>query len=240
MSEREQVARQARALGERERLVEQRDRRRDARELVAADRRGGRARRRDRDPRSRRALDDLPRALQQLDRLRTWPTSCSAHASPASSAHLERSSRVPSTLGAAIARYASIGVLVLLRCGQRLGAVERRLDASRARPSRRPDERRTGSTPSRSASHSTVASVGRVLPRSIWLMYSFEKRVAGELGLRQTRGDAERADALAEASARVDGAGGVAVSCMPTSVNPDRAPLALPLRGMCGYRFRVK
>ena len=39
-----------------------------------------------------------------------------------------------------------------------------------------PDERKPGSTSSRSASHATVASVGRVLPRSIWLTYSFENR----------------------------------------------------------------
>ena len=39
-----------------------------------------------------------------------------------------------------------------------------------------PDARNVGSTPSCSASHSIVAGVGRVFPRSIWLMYSFENR----------------------------------------------------------------
>src|SRR5207244_5449352 len=39
-----------------------------------------------------------------------------------------------------------------------------------------PLSRYSGSTPRRAASHSTVSAVGRVLPRSIWLRYSFEKR----------------------------------------------------------------
>jgi hypothetical protein len=39
-----------------------------------------------------------------------------------------------------------------------------------------PVSRKLESTASRAASHSTVSPVGRVLPRSIWLTYSFEKR----------------------------------------------------------------
>ncbi len=39
-----------------------------------------------------------------------------------------------------------------------------------------PLPRNPASTPSRPASQATVSSVGRVLPRSIWLMYSFENR----------------------------------------------------------------
>jgi hypothetical protein len=39
-----------------------------------------------------------------------------------------------------------------------------------------PFARKPASTPSRSASHWIVSPVGRVLPRSIWLTYSFEKR----------------------------------------------------------------
>src|SRR5688500_5204740 len=39
-----------------------------------------------------------------------------------------------------------------------------------------PLSRNEGSTSRRFASHSTVSGVGRVLPRSIWLTYSFEKR----------------------------------------------------------------
>ena len=40
-----------------------------------------------------------------------------------------------------------------------------------------PLARKPASTPRRSASHSIVPSVGRVLPRSIWETYSFEKRL---------------------------------------------------------------
>src|SRR5215216_4750622 len=41
-----------------------------------------------------------------------------------------------------------------------------------------PVSRYVASTPSASAIHSSVAAVGRVLPRSIWEMYSFEQRSA--------------------------------------------------------------
>jgi hypothetical protein len=39
-----------------------------------------------------------------------------------------------------------------------------------------PVSRNRRETPSLSASHSRAASLGRTLPRSIWLTYSFEKR----------------------------------------------------------------
>ena len=39
-----------------------------------------------------------------------------------------------------------------------------------------PTARNAGSTDSRSANQAIVDSVGRVFPRSIWLMYSFENR----------------------------------------------------------------
>jgi hypothetical protein len=52
-------------------------------------------------------------------------------------------------------------------------------DSARARSATlTPVSRKSGSTPSFSASHSSVSVVGRVFPRSIWLTYSFENRPA--------------------------------------------------------------
>ena len=63
------------------------------------------------------------------------------------------------------------------------GAVSTRASARASIASIRPRRsvetplpRNAGSTPSRPASHAIESGVGRVLPRSIWLMYSFENR----------------------------------------------------------------
>ena len=61
-----------------------------------------------------------------------------------------------------------------------------------------PFARKPASTPSRSASHSIVSRVGRVLPRSIWETYSFEKRSPASVALGQARPDAQLAQAIPE------------------------------------------
>ena len=67
------------------------------------------------------------------------------------------------------------GLLVLLRLEQRLGPRECAFEPA-ALVGRDAVREETGVDASRSASHSIVLSVGRVLPRSIWETYSFEKR----------------------------------------------------------------
>ena len=63
---------------------------------------------------------------------------------------------------------------VPLRAARRRGRGSPRPWPARLR--RRRSARKPASTPRRSASHSIVSEVGRVLPRSIWEMYSLEKR----------------------------------------------------------------
>ena len=226
----EQVARQTGTLGER-RVPRRTARSRSTRSRACSDRpRAGRGRRRDRDPRSRHA-PTISRARSSSSIASfAWPTSCRAQASPVSSAELERSSRRALHARPDLAIRLD-GVVVLLRGGQRLGASRATPRDSRDRPSRSRTTRRTGSTPSRSASQATVDSVGRVFPRSIWLMYSFEKRAPAScvcVRPAETRSVRTRSPRRAPG---VVGASGVAVSYMPTSVNPDRAPLALPRAG---------
>src|SRR5918995_6522455 len=67
-----EVAWQARALGQRQCLVEERDRSRDARELVPADRESI-EHVSELEVRVRGLLDDLARALEELDRLLDLP-----------------------------------------------------------------------------------------------------------------------------------------------------------------------
>ena len=67
------------------------------------------------------------------------------------------------------------GLFVAVRLDERLGAGQRRLDAA-ALVGRDAVRQKPASTPRRLASHVIVSPVGRVLPRSIWLTYSFENR----------------------------------------------------------------
>ena len=63
-----------------------------------------------------------------------------------------------------------------------------------------PISRNVESTPSRAASHSIVSAVGRVFPRSIWLVF-LRETIAGEVGLGQAPRDAELAHAVAQRDA---------------------------------------
>ena len=81
---------------------------------------------------------------------------------------------MPSTAGSAFV-YSAIASSKT--CSSSSASARARIASAFARSSAEtPVARKPASTPSRSASHSTVSVVGRVLPRSIWEMYSFEKR----------------------------------------------------------------
>ncbi len=171
----QKVARHAGSLGQGERLVEERRWRSRCSTTDSDTRRGGRADRRGRRPRTaapRRAHVPEPRARAPS---RAAPVSASDQASPASAC--TSSSTDPATPADApgLAIEAE-GVVVTV--GDRDSASARASIAStRARSSvETPLPRKAASTSSRSASHSTVSSFGCVLPRSIWLTYSFEKR----------------------------------------------------------------
>ncbi len=170
----EPVAREVGALGERQCLVEQRDRGRRARKLVPGD-----AEPEDDlgavDVGEDGALGERPRGVEQVDRRADVPLLQPRPGLARAGADVEldrvrrrrprrarpRRPRWPPCSGtpSTAPRRA--------RAGPRPGCARR----SRCRWKGRPDRRSR-----RCASHSTVSAVGRVLPRSIWLTYSFEKR----------------------------------------------------------------
>ena len=170
----EQVAREARAVGERERLVEERDRRRDARELVAADAEPeedvGAV-----DVRELRPFGELARDLEQVERLAGVAV---LHARPGLAgerAHLELGRAGGADVARAPTRKLG-GLVVAVRLRQRLGPGEQCLDpAAHVGRDAAAEERGVDAEPRRRAS-AIDSSVGRVLPRSIWLTYSFENR----------------------------------------------------------------
>ena len=170
-----QVARQLRALGELERLAEQRDGRGDARKVVAADA-DAEEHLRAVDVREAGPLGERAAALEQLER---GPNLAPLHAAPRPRLRARepraRSRRSPST---AVREFSSSSTASSYwwAFAQRLGAGEHAPRPGCARRRRRRVSRKPASTPSLAASHSIVSRVGRVLPRSIWLTYSFEKR----------------------------------------------------------------
>ena len=170
----EAVARQLRALRERQRLVEQRYRRGDTRQQVAADPHAhehvGAV-----DVGERRALGDRPCRREQVECLpdvtgtdeRTGVTGEGLHL------QLRCSGGTDLVTDAAEQLQRLVGTV---RERQRLGARQRRLDAPAG--VRRDADREKLRDRRRGARQATRSCprVGRVLARSIWLTYSFEKR----------------------------------------------------------------
>ena len=88
------------------------------------------------------------------------------------------------------------------RCSSSRASARARIASARARSSAEtPLARNDASTPSRSASHSIVSAVGRVLPRSICEMYSLEKRSPASWAWVRPGGDAQLPQPLAEPGA---------------------------------------
>ena len=237
MSERSAPHRKPGPLGELERRVEQRDRRRDARELVAADADAhedvGAV-----DVGELRALCDLTGRDEEVERLAHLTELLERPRLAGERAELERRRR---RSGARPARPRGTPRRPRRSDGRptappRARAAPRPSSAPPSRPRRRGrQDRRRAARRARRRSY----SVGRVLPRSIWLMYSFEKRApASCVWVRpaDTRSVRRRSPRRAPAV----GAGDVAVSYMPISVNSLSAPPRSPGWGMCGYRFGVK
>ena len=211
MSARSRSHGEARAVGQLERRGRAARPRSRCSRACSGRRRAGTAR-----PRGRRRRTPAARRARARGRAARAPRcmlarpGCSAHDSPSS----ERSSRsgAPGRCDGARGRptnSASAPRRSWWLSEQRLGAGERGLDASALLGADAATRGTSGSTPSLSASHSSVSAVGRVLPRSIWLTYSFENRPSGELALGQPRSDAQRAHALADSLVRPACCGGV-------------------------------
>ena len=167
------VARKAGALGELQRLGEERHRGPDRGELVAA-----RAETEEDvgavDVGESGALGDLARALEERDGLAHL---AEVHARPAFSAEGPQLELGRRDRGERLAELRQdrqhLGVLVRLEGGLRTRST---LSTRSCSLEETPVSRKVGSTPSRAAIHSIVSPVGRVFPRSIWLRYSLEKR----------------------------------------------------------------
>ena len=190
----QKIAREPRALRELESLVEQRDCRRDARKLVAADAEA------EEDVRAIDVGEPGPstsvraRASSSIAS-RTSPTSWRAQASTAEEPNLEVGRARDEDRGARVLDLLE-RLLALVRRGQCLGAREHRLDPAAlvgrdtvlqevgvdAQPLREPLDR--------------LARRARLAALDLAHVLLAEAR-AGEVGLGQSRGDAELADAVA-------------------------------------------
>ena len=167
------------------------DRRRDARELVAADaepEQGVGAV----DVGELRPLGKLARPLEQRERL--------AHVAALGERPALAGERAQLELGRASRHDLRARRRETPRLPRRAGVPPRAPRPARASPRSRlrsstetPCARKLGSTPSRPASHASVSCVGRVFPRSIWLTYSFEKRSPASSVCVRPGGEAERA-----------------------------------------------
>ena len=205
------------ALGERERLVQQAERRLHAVQLVAADAErvedlcaleiGEAARpRRARAPRSeaRAPARSAPRRIC----VRPAPTRART---ASSGTPVARAAGTSDSYSAAASSFCSASISASARASA---------PSSRPRSSvATPFARKPGSTPSRAASHSTVSRVGRVLPRSIWETYSFEKRSPARslcvrpAATRSWRRRSPRRSPLGARGGAARGEGGVSGSC---------------------------
>ena len=156
-----------------ERLAEERDRGRDARDQIAGDAEPeqdlGAVESENSGPRRARAPRPAGRARCGPRRSASAPRP--RRRAAGREARRLRSPRPARARGVLVDRALELELL-----GERLGPGERSLRRVPARHSRPRSRGRSTSTPSRTASHSTVSGVGRVFPRSIWEMYSFEKR----------------------------------------------------------------
>ena len=196
----EEVAREAGGVGERERLVEERRPRLRRSRACSGRRRAGRGcppgrRRRtaalrrargrpgaDRPTRGRHRPARAPRPRRRARAPRARPSrSRRCRAGP------RRTARPPRRTGAT--RSAPRRVRAAPRSGRE----------GRSRPRCRGTRRRRRAAP---ASQAIASSVGRVLPRSIWLMYSFENRSPATWVCVSPGGEAQRAQPLAEARGR--------------------------------------
>ena len=220
----QEVARKPGALGERERLVEEVDRGRDARELVAADSRAGTACRRGRRPRTRAARRARARPAGARSPRAASPSPGApsprrrARAPRARPTRAWRSPRAPRGRG----RRPPDRECDSVSASARASIASMRLRTSVETPRRR----NSASTPSRSASHAIVSPVGRVLPRSIWLMYSFENRspASSSASARQRARSAAHAAADAARGHRPRGvAAGVAHPAVTQAAAPPEA-----------------
>ena len=206
-----QPAREARPLGELEGLVEQRDRGRDARELVAADA----------EPEENVSAVDVRELgpLHELasaapDRSRRGPARAPEAPRPRPPARARSAAEPDSSAAGATSRYAAIASSY--SCAALRASARSSLPRSSRASVETPDARNAGSTPSFSASHAIVVSVGRVFPRSIWLMYSFENRSPASWvcvsPARRAESGRDHRDGYPKRR------GIVTVSCMPLSV----------------------
>ena len=192
----ELVARHARPLGERERLVEERDRRGDALQQAAADA----------DPVEHLGAIDVGE-LGALDERRaprraarapvlTSPVWASAMPSPFSTRTWSSTAPVPRTAGSARA-YSSTASSN--RCSSSSASARARIVSARARSSAEtPLRRNEASTPSRTASQSTVSSGGLRLAALDLGDVLLREAVAGELALGEAGRHAKLAQALSE------------------------------------------
>ena len=186
-----------------QRLAEERDRRGDARKVVAADAHAE-EHLRTVDVREAGVVGDRPAAVEQLQRRLDF---AALHPCPG----LRTSVREYSSSGAPVASTAvrefSSSSIASSYCWALASASARESIAStRLRSSAEtPFSRKLASTPSLTASHSIVSRVGRVLPRSIWLTYSLEKRSPATSLWVRPRSDAKLPQTLAQACAGRDG-----------------------------------
>ena len=244
------------ALGERERLVEERHRGRDARELVAADAEP------EQDVRpvdvgELRPFGQLAGHLEQLDGLAGVAL---LHARPGlagEGAHLElgRAGRADVAPG----RREELGRLgVAVRLGQRLGPGEQRLDPAAEVGRDTAAEERGVDAELRREPRDRLGGGARLAPLDLADVLLRES-LARDLGLGQPRREAQRAQPLAEARGRRDrrrrgrrrrGTASSSSSCAERSAAasicasvkaihlsgalPRRGEIAAPKRGICG------
>ena len=192
----EPVARQIRALGQRESLVEQRDRGRDAGKLVAADAEAehelGAV-----DVREHRALGGRAGAVQQLDGGANIPL---LHACPGLTgerAHLELDRVRGRDCGARL-RVGIDGVLVAVRLRECLGACEQRLDAAALVGRDATGEKRGIDFEALRQPLDGLGGRARLAALDLADVLLGEA-VAGELGLRHAGGHAQQPQPVAEA-----------------------------------------
>ena len=195
----EQVAREPRLLGERERLVQKRERGADARELVATDAEAEQDLRAV-DVREVRAFDDLAGMEHEGDRVAHLAVLLQRPRLTRERAHVQRRRPGPLDGRARCAELVDRGG-VLVRLGQRLGAGEQRLDL-RPLLGRDPhgEKRRVHGEPLRQPGDGRLGGTGlSALDLADVLL---GEPASCELGLRQPRGNPQGPHALAQANAR--------------------------------------